>query len=190
MNVTEVAAGLPVAENVMVLVVGPPVRLIVKLAGWPAVTVTAVGGPEMLKSTPVPVSGTACGLVAALSAMLSEALFLGPVEVGRNDGIIPNAHAGALGPGGRRGKVHAEETTAPCVDATGTERTRRRRPSGRRHQSEFARVGAGQCDACDVERRCTGVGQLYVRRGARRADVLAEGCAGGRQGRCRRRAVA
>ena len=93
---TEVAAGLPVAENVMVLVVGPPVRLIVKLAGWPAVTVTAVGGPEMLKSTPVPVSGTACGLVAALSAMLSEALFLAPIDVGRNVGVIAQVPLGAM----------------------------------------------------------------------------------------------
>ena len=96
LNVTEVAAGLPVAENVMVLVVGPPVRLIVKLAGWPAVTVTAVGGPEMLKSTPVPVSGTACGLVAALSAMLSEALFLAPIDVGRNVGVIAQVPLGAM----------------------------------------------------------------------------------------------
>jgi len=99
LNVTVVAAGLPVAKNVVALTVAPPVvvRLMVNVADVPAVTVAEPGvAAATPKSMPVPVSGTACGLVAALSAMLSEELFLGPVEVGRNDGVIVQVPLAAM----------------------------------------------------------------------------------------------
>ncbi len=67
-----------------------PAALTVKVAVWPAVTVTELGEPEageMEKSVPIPESETICGLLVALSTMTSVPVML-PAAVGLNVTVI------------------------------------------------------------------------------------------------------
>ena len=76
LNVTVVAAGLPVAKNVVALTVAPPVvvRLMVNVADVPAVTVAEPGvAAATPKSMPLPVSVNECGLPGALSVIVTVA---------------------------------------------------------------------------------------------------------------------
>jgi hypothetical protein len=84
LNVPVVAAGNPEAVNVTAFAKPPVpgVRVIVKFAVWPAVTVTGDPGPLSVKSIPVPVSVAVCVVGDALLVSVSVAGPNDPVEGG------------------------------------------------------------------------------------------------------------
>lgn len=86
-NITVVPEGLPEAEKLVVVTVGPPIviKLIWKTAGCPAATVTLPAGPLTAKPAPdpEPESAIACGLLVELSEIIRLALLV-PGAAGEN----------------------------------------------------------------------------------------------------------